>query len=628
MFFINRDCCMNLKLLFLCLSSVIAWAGNVSVTSSNFISALQSANAGDTLFFAAGTYSIPYSAGAKNRITLSNSGTASSPIVVYAEGHASAVLDFNFPEYTYVQDSYGLYVTGSYWDFHGIAVTRAGYQGAYVIGSHNSFTDCAFYENRNSGLEINKGGSYTTVTRTDAYRNYDPKKGGSMADGFASKQTQGPGNVFIDCRAWENSDDGYDTYDSPDSVIIIDGWAFRNGIDVFNDPNTDFSGNGNGFKLGGNAKQANNRCTRCIAFDNPGKGFDQNNNTGGIIIENSISYRNGINYGMGGTLNNGQKHVFYNNITFANKGTDSYGSSKTTSHNSWDLGFTPSSSDFSSIDTSYATTKRLSNGSIPEHPFLHLKTSSKMIDAGINIGYSFAGSAPDLGPFETGMLSSSSSVQLSSSSVYSSSSTNSSSSAVSSSSSVLQSSSSVTLAATLTKHGSGASSQTLAVGDSLEKFYFSFENATSVEVTDLPDGITFSIDNALQTVSFSGIAKVAGTYDYTVTTIGGFPNASKNGKITITNGTTSIKSPHFTLDFSVIPSLIRSQAVVSFNVSSDGIAEWALIDVLGKVNKAGRISVRANKNSFVLDRAKSRSGVYYLHLKTPDGIHLQKVILE
>src|SRR5574344_1794664 len=117
-----------------------------------------------------------------------------------------------------------------------------------------------------------------------------------MADGFASKQTQGAGNKFYECRAWENSDDGFDAFDSPDSIIVIDSWAFRNGINVFGADS--FTGNGNGFKLGGNSALANNRCTRCVAFGNPSKGFDQNNNTGGITVEQSIGYANGINFGM------------------------------------------------------------------------------------------------------------------------------------------------------------------------------------------------------------------------------------------------------------------------------------------------------------------------------------------
>lgn len=385
--------------------SILALATAASATttsltpSSDFVTAFTNAKAGDTLKLEAGTYSVKYTSGSKNTINLTKTGTASAPIVIMAEGFATAIIDFNFPEGTYVQDSYGLYVTGSYYEFHGLAITRAGYQGAYVTGSYNSFTNCAFYENRNSGLEINKGGNHTTVTRVDAYRNFDPKKNGSMADGFASKQKQGAGNKFYECRAWENSDDGFDAYDSPDSIIVIDSWAFRNGVNVFGV--STFEGNGNGFKLGGNSALANNRCTRCIAFGNPGKGFDQNNNTGGITVEQSIGYANGINFGMGGTLASGQKHTLYNNISYAGKSSDSYGSHNG-SNNSWDLSVTVNASDFQGVDTTQATLPRNADGSLQTIKFLHLASGSGLIDAGKNIGYTYNGDAPDLGPFETG----------------------------------------------------------------------------------------------------------------------------------------------------------------------------------------------------------------------------------
>ena len=361
--------------------AVLALAGNTHVKpGDDFISAMTKASAGDTVFFEAGTYQVPYTEGQANTITLSKSGMADKPIVFYAAGHATAVIDFQFPELTYVDKGVGLSMTGSYYELHGLAITRAGYQGAYVTGSYNKFYNMSFFENRNSGLEINKGGNHTLVVNVDAYRNYDPKKKGGMADGFASKQTQGAGNVFINCRAWENSDDGFDFFDSPDSVIVYDSWAFRNGVNVFGYAAELFDGNGNGFKMGGNKAQANHRCTRCIAFDNPVKGFDQNNNTGGITVEQSLAYRNGssgaANYGMGGALNAGQKHHLRNNISYKGKNADSFGSSSEQKTNSWVL-----------------------------------------IDKGTEIGFDYVGSAPDLGPYEYGEIAAeSSSSEVSSSS--------------------------------------------------------------------------------------------------------------------------------------------------------------------------------------------------------------------
>jgi len=371
-------------------------AGTSFSAPMSFSAALSKVTAGQMVLLQPGTYKVAYTAGAKNTITLSKSGTSSAKIYMVAANCGKAVIDFSFPTNTWVQDSYGFSLTGSYWYFKGIAVTRAGYQGTYVAGAHNTFENCAFYDNRNSGLEINKGGSYTIVINTDSYRNYDPKKNGSMADGFASKQTQGAGNAFYGCRAWENSDDGFDTFDSPEKVIIERSWAFRNGINLFGD--SAFAGNGNGFKLGGNSVVQNNRIVQSVAWGNPKKGFDQNNNTGGVTLYNNTSYKNGINYGFGGAVASGQKHVFRNNISLSGTSADSIANA-TSTNNTWNS-LAASSSDFASLDTSLATAARNADGNLPSTNLFRLSSASKMIDKGINVGLAYKGAAPDLGAFE------------------------------------------------------------------------------------------------------------------------------------------------------------------------------------------------------------------------------------
>ncbi len=89
-------------------------------------------------------------------------------------------------------------------------------------------------------------------------------------------------------------------------------------------------------------------------------------------------------------------------------------------------------------------------------------------------------------------------------------------------------------AATLTKHGSGSSSQTVTSGSSITEFYYIWENATSVTVSGMPGGITTSIDTDEQTVTFSGTPTETGEFDYTITTTGGYSNVSVNGTITVT----------------------------------------------------------------------------------------------
>jgi hypothetical protein len=369
--------------------------GKSFATAYDLATAGAAAMPGDTLLLMPGKYAVPYVAGAKNTITLSQRGTAEQPIRIIAQG-GRAEVDFSFPEQAWVQDSYGFLVSGSYWSMCRLDITRAGYQGVYVTGQHNTFENCTFHDNRNTGLEINKGGAHTTVINCDAYRNYDPKKFGGMADGFGPKETQGPGNRFYGCRAWENSDDGYDAYNSPQTVIFERSFAFRNGIDVWGYP--DYAGNGNGFKVGGLAQQANHRLTQCAAFANRVKGFDQNNNTGGLTIYNSTAFDNGTNFGLGGALNAGQKHDLRNNISLGSTNTIS---NAVEQNNSWTLGLAVTAADFKDLDAMQGRAPRAADGSLPDIDFLKLAPGSKLIDAGVDVGLPFEGTAPDLGAVES-----------------------------------------------------------------------------------------------------------------------------------------------------------------------------------------------------------------------------------
>jgi hypothetical protein len=275
-------------------------------------------------------------------------------------------------------------------------------------GQHNTIENCAFYDNRNSGLEINNGGAYTMVINTDAYRNYNTKikqsdgqdVKGSMADGFAPKQLQGPGNFFYGCRAWENSDDGFDMFDSPEAVIIEKSWAFRNGIDVWGDAiwqGVPYVGNGNGFKLGGNGEIQNNRITNSIAFGNPHVGFDLNGNAGGLTVLNNLGYDNDQNFGLDNALASGQQHFVRNNVSF--NGSDDVRNADA-AFNSWDSGVSVGSSDFLSLNTSLATAPRNPDGTLPDNGLFRLAPGSDLIDAGVDVGLPYLGSAPDLGAFE------------------------------------------------------------------------------------------------------------------------------------------------------------------------------------------------------------------------------------
>lgn len=393
--------------------------GNGSGSSFNdgmsIHSAISNAKAGQTLLLQPGTYNIPVKSNDRNTLELNASGSANAPIQLVAANCGRALFDFKYPANEWMKDngkSFGFHLTGDYWYIKNIDVTNAGYHGIYIEqgsgnGSYNTIENSRFFNNRNTGLEINNGGSYNTIINVDAYENYDFKlrddgSMGGMADGFASKQTQGPGNKFFGCRAWGNSDDGFDTYGNTDPVIIEHSWAFANGIDIWGSSfwaslGATFKGNGNGFKIGGSNAAQRNTVSHSIAFGNPANGFDLNSNTAGQKIYNNIGYQNGRNYDFD-TSSTSEDHIFRNNISLAGKASDTFINADS-AFNSWNSN-SANNGDFINLDTSIAKVERNADGSIPDTGLFRLQAGSSLINAGTDIGKPYAGSAPDLGPFE------------------------------------------------------------------------------------------------------------------------------------------------------------------------------------------------------------------------------------
>ena len=116
--------------------------------------------------------------------------------------------------------SRGFAMPNSYWHVKGLVIHSAGDNGIYVTGSNNTVEDCVLFDNEDTGLQISGGGSYNLVLNCDSYANYDSATHGENADGFAPKLNIGPGNVFRGCRAWWNSDDGWDLWMGTSPVTI------------------------------------------------------------------------------------------------------------------------------------------------------------------------------------------------------------------------------------------------------------------------------------------------------------------------------------------------------------------------------------------------------------------------
>ena len=376
--------------------------------------AISKAAAGDTVYIRGGVYMMT------SQLSLNVGGRASAYINIWAyPGDTRPVLDFFNRGYsgTNAASERGISVSKDYYFIKGLDVTRAGDNGMHIQGSYNKVQNCRFYKNCDAGMQITGGtAAYNEIMDCDAFRNFDFKSSGGAggnADGFACKLTVGVGNRFVRCRSWENSDDGYDCYGSQNDIYFEDCWVMENGqstYDVTDYPGNTVglvtnTGNGNGFKVGGNGAIGGATLIRCVSIGHrimsaSNKGFDQNNSVGRVICSNCISYNDGRAFSFPNNTDTRGAHIFANNIAIGAGNANSFHSSTVFKTNSWN-GIAASATDFLSITTANAKADRNADGSLPYMDGLfRLKSTSSLINAGIDVALPFISTAPDLGPFE------------------------------------------------------------------------------------------------------------------------------------------------------------------------------------------------------------------------------------
>ena len=354
---------------------------------------------GETIYVRGGTWNLTAT------ITLGKSGAENSRITLQAYPGEIPVLDFS--SQALGGSNRGVVLTGNWWHIKGLRITGAGDNGMLITGGSNNLVEqCSFYRNRDSGLQLDNGASGNYIRNCDSYFNADPPDYGD-ADGFAPKLTVGSGNQFFGCRAWRNCDDGWDGYlrgANDVSTVLENCWSFENGF-FENGTDAGVNANGNGFKMGGSDDKTlmhNFTLKNCLAFGNKTKGFDQNNNKGSMTLYNCTGHDNDVdNYRISQTLADGKVLTIKNCAELG--GRVSIGTFAVQEKNSWLTPFIVTADDFRSLDQTGATGARKSDGTLPHMEYMHLAAGSDLIDAGVNLGLPFAGTAPDLGCFETGL---------------------------------------------------------------------------------------------------------------------------------------------------------------------------------------------------------------------------------
>ena len=383
---------------------------------------------GDTVLIRGGTYTMRAEQIAKRTrlyayvTLLDKSGTRDAPIHYRAFPGERPVFDCSRITPPGLRVA-AFYVPASWLHLQGIEVTGVpvtiqGHTQSICFsndGSHNLYEGLSMHDGQAIGFYSLRGGD-NLILNCDAYRNHDftseNGKGGNV-DGFGCHPVAGAtGNVFRGCRAWQNSDDGFDLIAAAEAVTIENCWALHNGESVTGQRLAD----GNGFKAGGYGSTPVGRLPQpiprhtirfCLAVGNRSSGFYANHHLGGSDWLNNSAYRNGINFNLLNRLPDnvtdvpGFGHRLKNNLGYRGRqelaNLDRPKSDAT--HNSFDLPGPPTDADFVSLDEGVLTAPRPADGGLPTLTFLHLAPGSHLRDGGVDVGLPLHGQAPWLGAF-------------------------------------------------------------------------------------------------------------------------------------------------------------------------------------------------------------------------------------
>jgi len=358
------------------------------------------AQPGDTVYFRGGQYAFTQatSSCANRRATVSaivfdKSGNEGKPIRYWAYPGEHPVFDFS----RMVDDCRvkGVEVAADWLHLKGLEVTGAPQQpqnrlnheswGVWVKGSHNVFELLDLHHNMGPGLFI-KDGAYNLVLNSDAHHNYDPytsNGAGQSADGFgAHVGPNQPGNVFRGCRAWANTDDGFDLINAYSPVTIESSWAWSHGyLPGTHTPLA--AGNGNGIKAGGYggkyvADGVKHTVRNSVAFDNKVAGFYANHHPLALDFFNNTAFGNGVEFNMRGIAADGSLvylGTLRHNLALGSApkllvaGADS-------AFNSWDAGRSAPEVDVRALMAAGWDAPRQADGSLPAAPLARLPVAA------------------------------------------------------------------------------------------------------------------------------------------------------------------------------------------------------------------------------------------------------------
>ena len=311
--------------------------GTTIEQAGEFTEIVKNLLSGDILYVLSGIYQYD------KQITLDLKGEANKEVLIISDDLSNLPI-FDFRNQIYGSrdnsDGNGFRLFGEYVHINGLIVRYAGYKGIRSELSNSTLENIEVYGCCDSGIQMASGGNNTLIN-CSAHDNFgykrmdgDVVKFGYDSDGISDKLHYGLPNKFINCKAYNNTDDGFDFFGKcTDEFTYIEGCeANNNGVSVFdmtNHPRYEIDkewfdkfieiknyktiygymsfdlktypafGNGNGFKLGGKKRYHCVELHNCKALENKMKGFDQNHDSGIMKLFDCYSNLNqALDYGF------------------------------------------------------------------------------------------------------------------------------------------------------------------------------------------------------------------------------------------------------------------------------------------------------------------------------------------
>ena len=398
--------------------------GTINAPWATWGKAVWTAQAGDTVYFRGGVYYVTSTIRCDPLYGNGNNGTETDPICYFNYPNEKPILDginktspssglqFHYTSHIHIK---GLTVRNNFQITQDYLYAMNFY---FFRCTNITVENCVAYNSGRRGFYVYLCDDILLLN-CDSYNNYDPLVTGypgGGGDGFlvwdnGTAEFADATITLKNCRAWNNSDDGFDV--EIEGLIVMENcWSFNNGYD---------DGDGVGIKIGLTSYKTTDvkrKIYNCISAYNLETGLNTNDRNcvaKNMEIYNNISYRNGYKgvttpvygYYICNTSSSDEQEltrIFRNNIAFDNEGGP-IGVARyalyTHDHNSWDIPITLTDNDFVSLDSTGISGPRKPDGSLPDlNGFLKLKAGSKAIDTGVDVGLPYFGKAPDLGAYE------------------------------------------------------------------------------------------------------------------------------------------------------------------------------------------------------------------------------------